>query len=68
MTNTAQVLGIRIHSMPVSKLVEQIIRTIDEGKRIIVAYVNVHAMNIAYEQPDFAHFLNSEAKIGRAHV
>ena len=61
MTNTAQVLGIRIHSMPVSKLVEQIIRTIDEGKRIIVAYVNVHAMNIAYEQPDFAHFLNSEA-------
>lgn len=56
-------LGVRIHSISVPDLIQRMSTAIDTAQRLIVANVNVHAMNIAYEQDRFREFLNRQAGI-----
>ncbi len=51
-------LGVRIHTITDLELLDFIVQRISAGQRAIVANVNVHAMNIAAENPRFRRFLN----------
>lgn len=55
---TVEILETRIHVLPVEELVDYIGQTISRDEKSIVANVNVHAMNIAYEMAEFRRFLN----------
>lgn len=55
---SASLLGIRIHALTRVRLLELIEQTILGHRRALIANVNVHAMNLAYEQPWFRAFLN----------
>jgi len=51
-------LGVRIHALTLDQLLAFIETTVQANRRAIVANVNVHALNLAYEQPWFRDFLN----------
>ncbi len=53
-----RVLGVRIHALTLDQLLAIIETTVKAKRRAIVANVNVHALNLAYEQPWFRDFLN----------
>jgi N-acetylglucosaminyldiphosphoundecaprenol N-acetyl-beta-D-mannosaminyltransferase len=55
------VLGVEISTLPVDGAIELISRTIASGDRAILSYVNVYALNLAYENPWFKEFLNHAA-------
>lgn len=55
------ILGVTVDSLPLDKTLETMQRTIANEQRAIMTYVNVHAMNMAYEKPRFRHFLNNAA-------
>jgi N-acetylglucosaminyldiphosphoundecaprenol N-acetyl-beta-D-mannosaminyltransferase len=52
------ILGVRIHTLPVEDLLSTVEHTVLRGDRAIIANVNVHAMNLAYDLPWFRQFLN----------
>jgi N-acetylglucosaminyldiphosphoundecaprenol N-acetyl-beta-D-mannosaminyltransferase len=52
------VMGVRVHAFTVASLHDCIADIARANQRAIVANVNVNAMNLAYEQPWFAEFLN----------
>jgi N-acetylglucosaminyldiphosphoundecaprenol N-acetyl-beta-D-mannosaminyltransferase len=51
-------LGVRIHALTLDQLLAIIETTVKAERRAIVANVNVHALNLAYERPWFRDFLN----------
>jgi N-acetylglucosaminyldiphosphoundecaprenol N-acetyl-beta-D-mannosaminyltransferase len=53
------VLGVRIHTIPVTTLMSYITQTIKTGKKALISYANIHTMNLAYEKLWFRDFLNS---------
>ena len=53
------VLGVRVHTLSLEDVIGHILRTVDEGNRAIVAYANVHAINLAFGHAEFRGFLNS---------
>lgn len=55
---TVNVLGVRIHTISVSELLDTITGTALNGKKALIAYVNIHALNLAYQQAWFRDFLN----------
>lgn len=61
--NTVEVLGVRVHSIPVSELIDRSVKAIKRDDKIIVSYSNIHAMNLAYEQERFRNFLNRAAYV-----
>jgi N-acetylglucosaminyldiphosphoundecaprenol N-acetyl-beta-D-mannosaminyltransferase len=56
-----KVLGVRIYDLSVPKLLNVIVQSVLSRKKIVVANVNVHAMNIAYQLAWFRDFLNESA-------
>jgi N-acetylglucosaminyldiphosphoundecaprenol N-acetyl-beta-D-mannosaminyltransferase len=50
--------GVRLDKLTQKELIANMIDMAGSGKSII-AYANIKTMNLAYEQPWFAHFLNS---------
>lgn len=55
-------LGIRVDDLPSEALIAFISQAIKAGERAVLAYINVYALNLAYEQPWFRSFLN-EARL-----
>ena len=51
-------LGVRIHSLSLEQLLSTIECTILRDERAIIAYVNVHAINLAFDLAWFRAFLN----------
>jgi N-acetylglucosaminyldiphosphoundecaprenol N-acetyl-beta-D-mannosaminyltransferase len=51
-------LGVHIDDQSLDGLLMQISNIISTGNRAVISYVNIHAMNIAYEQTWFREFLN----------
>jgi N-acetylglucosaminyldiphosphoundecaprenol N-acetyl-beta-D-mannosaminyltransferase len=54
-----ELLGVRIHTLSVDALLDTMAQTILARRKALVANVNVHAMNLAYQLPWFRTFLNS---------
>lgn len=57
-TNTLTLLGIRFHRLTQWQLLQCIINAGQQDKKSIIANVNVHAMNLAYELDGYRDFLN----------
>lgn len=55
---SAELFGVRINDLPLDRLLDNITSCANDNKRMIIANVNIHAMNLAYEQPDFRDCLN----------
>ncbi len=53
------VLGIQVHTFTMASLHETVANAIERGDRALIPNVNVHALNLAADQPWFADFLNS---------
>jgi N-acetylglucosaminyldiphosphoundecaprenol N-acetyl-beta-D-mannosaminyltransferase len=51
-------LGVQIHALPLDRLLMIIERTVLKRERALITYVNVHAANLAYEQPWLRAFFN----------
>jgi N-acetylglucosaminyldiphosphoundecaprenol N-acetyl-beta-D-mannosaminyltransferase len=51
-------LGVRIHALELDPLLEFIVRTVRNANKIKIMYVNVHALNLAYRNPNFRKLLN----------
>lgn len=53
-----KILDISVHAMPEEALIEYMIQACQDGQKKIVAYVNVYAVNLAYDMKWFKDFLN----------
>jgi N-acetylglucosaminyldiphosphoundecaprenol N-acetyl-beta-D-mannosaminyltransferase len=51
-------LGVQVSSISLEGLLEFICSSIQNRRRILLTYVNVYALNLAYETPWFRNFLN----------
>jgi N-acetylglucosaminyldiphosphoundecaprenol N-acetyl-beta-D-mannosaminyltransferase len=51
-------LGVRIHAITLDQLLDQIERYVQQRQHALIAYANVHGVNLACEQPWFRDFLN----------
>jgi N-acetylglucosaminyldiphosphoundecaprenol N-acetyl-beta-D-mannosaminyltransferase len=52
------ILGVKVHSISLENLLDRIARGCVENRKLVVANINVHAVNLAYRQPWFRDFLN----------
>jgi N-acetylglucosaminyldiphosphoundecaprenol N-acetyl-beta-D-mannosaminyltransferase len=57
------ILGVRVDQVSLDALIKFMIETSLQGRKAVVANVNVHAMNLAYEQTWFRHFLNDSEMV-----
>jgi N-acetylglucosaminyldiphosphoundecaprenol N-acetyl-beta-D-mannosaminyltransferase len=51
-------LGVRIHTLSVEQLLQRILASITNQEQLVIANVNVHALNLAYGTPRLRNFLN----------
>lgn len=58
-SKTTSILGVQIDDISSCDVIDLIAKTISAQHRAIIANVNTHAMNIAYEQPKFRQTLNA---------
>lgn len=56
-------LGVRVHAFTCATLHATIRAIVHAGRRAVVANVNIHALNLAWEQPWFRTFLNRAAYV-----
>jgi N-acetylglucosaminyldiphosphoundecaprenol N-acetyl-beta-D-mannosaminyltransferase len=56
--DVVHVLGVKIDALRLDEVLATIERAVEAGGRAIVAYANVHALNLAYELPWFRATLN----------
>jgi len=56
---SVKILGVRVHSVPVTEMLMLMKNAITERKRLIISYVNVHGMNLSYVNPRFRERLNA---------
>jgi N-acetylglucosaminyldiphosphoundecaprenol N-acetyl-beta-D-mannosaminyltransferase len=56
--DSACIVGVKINDMPLSAFLEQIEDLLRKRSRSVITYINVHALNLAYELPWFRQFLN----------
>lgn len=54
-------LGVRIHTLPVEALIARISCAAQSRQRAVVAYVNAHGLNLAYESAPLRQFFNTQA-------
>ena len=52
-------LGVRIDDLPLDTLVNLIVQKSRLGEKVTAAYVNIYALNLAYEKPWFKDWLNA---------
>ena len=57
--SSIKILGVKVDNVTLSQLLAVIQECIDDNKKEIISYVNIHALNIAYSTPWFRHFLNT---------
>lgn len=57
---TLSLLGVRFHPLTRNQLLQAVVNAVqaNHGRKTIIAHVNIHAMNLAYEQPWYREFLN----------
>jgi N-acetylglucosaminyldiphosphoundecaprenol N-acetyl-beta-D-mannosaminyltransferase len=53
------ILGVEVDDISLNQVVESILLAARRKDRIVAAYVNIHAINLANDYPDFKEFLNS---------
>lgn len=53
------ILGVKVDDLSKEDLLDLILGTVNENKRAIISYVNVHALNLAYRNSWFRDYLNS---------
>ena len=58
---SVNVLGVHLRTVTIHDIISYIIRSIDENQKAIIAYANVHAVNLSLELPWFRDFLNQSA-------
>jgi len=56
--DSACLLGVRVHALSIEQVIVFIERTIQLDGRAIIANVNIHALNLAFDLPWFRDFLN----------
>lgn len=56
--NVIRLLGVEIDAVSVDELLREIQLCVSEQRRIYLAYINTHGMNISYSTPWFRNFLN----------
>jgi N-acetylglucosaminyldiphosphoundecaprenol N-acetyl-beta-D-mannosaminyltransferase len=56
---TVNVLGVRIHSLTLADLLDEVSRFVALGMRRTVMYANVHVLNTAYGDPELRSILNA---------
>jgi N-acetylglucosaminyldiphosphoundecaprenol N-acetyl-beta-D-mannosaminyltransferase len=56
---SVEILGVRVGSISLDSLLDFIIAKLSQTDRCIITYVNIHALNLAYEITWFRKFLNS---------
>lgn len=56
--DTLKLLGVHIHALTRSQLLQEIVDAAKVETKSIIAHVNVHAMNLAYELDWYRNFLN----------
>lgn len=61
--HVVRLLGVSIHSTPLKRVLSHISDSIQQGHRSIISNVNVHAMNIAYQEARFRRFLNEDSDL-----
>lgn len=52
------ILGVRVHSISLDHLLDFITQNAESGRKVVIANVNVHALNLAYQDSWFRGFLN----------
>jgi N-acetylglucosaminyldiphosphoundecaprenol N-acetyl-beta-D-mannosaminyltransferase len=52
------VLGVRVDLIGLDELIQYMVLIVREQKKAMIAYVNVHAVNLALQQPWFKNFIN----------
>jgi exopolysaccharide biosynthesis WecB/TagA/CpsF family protein len=52
-------LGVPVGRLTQQELIDRLLRAVDQKEHIIAAYVNIHAVNLAQEQPWFMEFLQT---------
>ena len=57
--HSENILGTNVHSIPLGDLIEHILTLCKEKRKGTIAYVNVHAINLACYSPRFRKFLNT---------
>lgn len=62
-TPAIRLLGVRVHILTVAGLLTEITTCAASDSRMIVAYVNAHGLNLAYEQPALCNFFNEVATL-----
>ena len=58
MANGAAILGVRIDGLPQADVIRLILTAVEQNRRMIITYANIHAVNLAFEQPWFRDILN----------
>ncbi len=58
-----EILGVRVNSISLNDLLERITASIQSQRHALFAYVNIYALNLAYETDWLRAFLNSRAEV-----
>lgn len=58
-----ELLGVRIHILPLDGLLDQIVQSVTSRRKQLIAHVNVHGLNLAYELQTIRTFYNEYADI-----
>lgn len=59
--HTLEMLGVRVNSQPFSYFMDIMRDAIENGQRGYISYTNVHAINMAQDDPRFMRLLNHDA-------
>lgn len=58
-----ELLGVRIHVLPLDTFLDHIIQSVTGRRKQLIAHVNVHGLNLAYEEQNMRTFYNEYADI-----
>jgi N-acetylglucosaminyldiphosphoundecaprenol N-acetyl-beta-D-mannosaminyltransferase len=58
-TEKIQILGVGVDNYPLVDLLARMDEILQRRQRAVIVYVNAHALNLAYKDSRFQHFLNS---------
>lgn len=59
----AEILGVRIDSLPLGALLEEIDQAASSNRRMLIAHVNITALNLAYKLPWLRQFYNQADRV-----
>ena len=62
LNNSVKVLGVPVGTQTSQGLIQYIADSIESGDRSVVAYINIHAINLALKFPWFKDFLNNASR------